>query len=213
VYTVIPWFAARRARKTLWQLLQPALTDKPTLLAIVADKYTNEDRLRPFAPLAERFAGRLHVVLAAEWEQADREREGEAALRELGLVPEARRRALRDEGPVRVAVLLRQKRPVGLIDVFFEERAYTTLDGRPDPRGEEMRAREDEVARRIDEVLVRLPPPAPPAPRVLQPGEHDFSPAGLCRFCGEGSATLLACSGTRRDEGPRRDRFQLIEVD
>lgn len=210
---MIPWFAARRARKTLWQLLQPALTDKPTLLAIVADKYTNEDRLRPFAPLAERFAGRLHVVLAAEWEQADREREGEAALRELGLVPEARRRALRDEGPVRVAVLLRQKRPVGLIDVFFEERAYTTLDGRPDPRGEEMRAREDEVARRIDEVLVRLPPPAPPAPRVLQPGEHDFSPAGLCRFCGEGSATLLACSGTRRDEGPRRDRFQLIEVD
>ncbi|HZX96434.1 MAG TPA: hypothetical protein VFE90_18070, partial [Myxococcales bacterium] len=126
MYTVIPWFAARRARKTLWQLLQPALTDKPTLLAIVADKYTNEDRLRPFAPLAERFAGRLHVVLAAEWEQADREREGEAALRELGLVPEARRRALRDEGPVRVAVLLRQKRPVGLIDVFFEERAYTT---------------------------------------------------------------------------------------
>jgi len=213
VYTVIPWFAARRARKTLWQLLSPALTDKPTLLAIVADKYTSEDKLRPFAPLAERFAGRLHVILAAEWEQADREREGDAALRELGLAPEARRKALRDEGRGRVAVLLRQKKPVALIDLFFEERAYTTLDGRPDPRGEEMREREDAVAKAIDEVLVRLPPPAPPLPRTLQPGEHDFNPQGLCRLCGEGSATLLACSGTRRDDGPRHDRFELIEID
>ena len=74
VYTVIPCFAARRARKSLGQMLQAALTDQPTLLAIVADKYTSEDKLRPFAPLAERFAGRLHVILAAEWEQEDRER-------------------------------------------------------------------------------------------------------------------------------------------
>jgi hypothetical protein len=213
VYTVIPWFAARRARKSLWQILQPALTDRPTLLAVLRDKYTSEDKLRPFAPLAERFGGRLHVILALEWEQEDREREGEVALRELAVVPEARPRLLRDDGHRRFALLLRQKQPVAVVEVFFEERAHTTLDGRPDPRGEEIAAREDEVARKIDELLVRLPPPAPPPPRTLQPGEHDFSPQGLCRLCGQGRASLLACAGTKREEGPRRDRFELIELD
>jgi len=213
VYTAIPWFAARRARKSLGQLLQAALTDRPTLLAILSDKYTNEDKLRPFATLAERFAGRLHVILAAEWEQRDREEDGEASLRALGVAPDARRRLLRDEGKRRFALLLRQKRPVALIEVFFEERAHTGLDGRPDPRGAEIAAREDEIARRIDEALVRLPPPAPPPQRTLQPGEHDFSPHGLCRFCGQGSSTLLACPGTKREEAPARDRFELIELD
>jgi hypothetical protein len=213
VYTVIPWFAARRARKSLTQLVQAALTNGPTLLAIVSDKYTNEDKLRPFAPLAERFAGRLHVILAAEWEQEDRERDGEAALRDLGVVPEARRRLLRDEGRRRFALLLRQKQPVALLEVFFEERAQAGLDGRPDPRASEIAAREDEVARRIEEVLVRLPPPAPPAGRSLQPGEHDFSSQGLCGFCGQGRATLIACPGTKREDTPPRDRFELIELD
>src|SRR5262249_31376724 len=112
VYTAIPWFAARRARKSLGQLLQAALTDRPTLLAIVSDKHTHEAKLRPVATPAERFAGRLHVILAAEWEQEDRERDGEAALRALGVAPEARRRLLRDEGKRRFALLLRQKQPV-----------------------------------------------------------------------------------------------------
>jgi hypothetical protein len=213
VYTALPWFAARRARKSLAQLLQASFTDGPTLLAILGDKYTNPDRVRPFAPLAERFRGRLHVILAAEWEPEERERQGEAALRDLGVAPDARRRLLRDEGRSRVALLLRQKRPVGLIDLFFEERAFAGLDGKPDPRAAEIAAREDEVARRIDDLLVRLPPPAPPPRRTLQPGEHDFSPQGLCRFCDQGRATLLACSGTRRDDDPRRDRFELIELD
>jgi hypothetical protein len=213
VYTVIPWFAARRARKTLWQMLQVTLTDRPTLLAVLADKYTSDDKLRPFAPLAERFGGRLHVIVAAEWGQPDREREGEVALRALGVVPEARRRLLRDEGRRRFALLLRQKEPVAVIEVFFEERSQLTLDGRPEPRGAEIAAREEEIAQRIDEVLVRLPPPAPPPPRTLQPGEHDFSPQGLCRLCGDGSSTLRACAGTKREEGPRRDRFELIELD
>jgi len=213
VYTVLPWFAARRARKSLAELLRMSLDEGPTLLAIVGDKYTNQDRVRPFAPLAERFRGRLHVILAAEWEPEERERQGETALRELGVAPEARRRLLRDEGRARLALLLRQKRPVGLIELFFEERAFVGLDGQPDPRGAEIAAREDEVARRIEDALVRLPPPAPPPPRTLQPGEHDFSPQGLCRFCGQGRATLLACSGTRRDDDPRRDRFELIELD
>jgi hypothetical protein len=213
VYTVLPWFAARRARKTLAELLHASLDERPTLLAILGDKYTNQDRVRPFAPLAERFRGRLHVILAAEWEPEERERQGDPALRELGVAPEARRRLLRDEGRGRVALLLRQKKPVALIDVFFEERAFVGLDGQPDPRATEIAAREDEVARRIDDVLVRLPPPAPPAPRTLQAGEHDFSPEGLCRFCSEGRATLRACSGTRRDDDPRRDRFELIELD
>src|SRR5581483_6115151 len=144
VYTVLPWFAARRARKSLAELLRMSLDEGPTLLAIVGDKYTNQDRVRPFAPLAERFRGRLHVILAAEWEPEERERQGETALRELGVAPEARRRLLRDEGRARLALLLRQKRPVGLIELFFEERASVGLDGQPDPRGAEIAAREDE---------------------------------------------------------------------
>ncbi|HMC33421.1 MAG TPA: hypothetical protein VKH65_03385, partial [Myxococcales bacterium] len=87
------------------------------------------------------------------------------------------------------------------------------LDGRPDPRGAEIARREEEIVRRIDELLVRLPPAAPPPPRTLQPGEHDFSPLGLCRLCGQGSSSLLACPGTKREETPRRDRFELIELD
>ena len=213
VYTVLPWFAARRARKSLWQLLQAELTDRPTLLAIVADKYTSQEKVRPFAPLAERFQGRVHVILAAEWEQEDREREGEAALRQLAVAPEARRRLLRDEGRLRMALLLRQKQPVALIEAFFEERAWLGLDGRPEPRAAEIAGREDEVARRIEEALGRLPPPPPPPQRALRPGEHDFSAHGLCRLCGEGSSTLLACPGTKRDDSPKRDRFELIELD
>lgn len=213
MYTVLPWFAARRARKTLWQLLQAELTDRPTLLAILADKYTNQDRLRPFAPLAERFQGRVHVILAAEWEQEDREREGEAALIQLRVAPEARRLLLRDEGRRRTALLLRQKQPVALVEAFFEERAFVGLDGNPEPRAAEIGAREEEVARSIEEALGRLPPPAPPPQRALQPGEHDFSAQGLCRLCGQGSSTLLACPGTKREEAPRRDRFELIELD
>jgi hypothetical protein len=213
VYSVISWYGARRSRKELHELVQRALTDKPTLLALVADKYTQEAHLRPFAPVAERFGDRLHVILAAEWEQEDRERDGEVLLGQLGLAPEARRRLLVDQGKARTGLVLRQKQPVALIELFFEERGFTTLDGRPDPRGAEIGAREDRVVRQLEELLVRLPPPAPPPSRALQPGEHDFSPAGLCRFCGAGSATLTACPGTRRDDGPRRDRFELIELD
>jgi hypothetical protein len=190
-----------------------ALTDKPTLLAVVSDKYTQEAHLRPFAPVAERFGDRLHVILAAEWEEEDRVRDGELLLRQLGLAPAARHRLLRDEGKSRTGVLLRQKKPVALVDLFFEERGFTTLDGRPDPRGSEIKAREDRVVQRIEELLVRLPPPAPPPSRALQPGEHDHSPQGLCRFCGQGASTLSACPGTKREDGPKRDRFELIELE
>ena len=211
--TVLPWFAVRRSRKTLSQLALRELTEAPTLLAVLSDRYTNERHIRPFAPLAERFGDRLHVLVAAELEQADRELHGEALLRELGIVPEARRRMLRDEGEARTALLLRQKRPVALIDAFFAERAYTTLDGLPEPRAEEMRLREEAVARAIEETLGRLPPPEPPPSRILRPGEHDFAASGLCQRCGGGRATLSACPGTKRDEGPVRDRFELIEMD
>ena len=182
--TVISWYAARRSRRQLHEWVARALTDKPTLLAVVSDKYTQEAHLRPFAPVAERFGDRLHVILAAEWEQEDR----------TGLV-------------------LRQKQPVALIELFFEERGYTTLDGRPDPRGDEIRTREDHVVRQLEELLVRLPPPAPPPPRTLKPGEHDFSERGICSYCGQGRSTLMACTGTKRDESPPRDRFELIELD
>jgi len=213
VLTVISRYSARRSRRQLHDLVQRALTDKPTLLAIVSDQYTQEAHLRPFAPVAERFGDRLHVILAAEWEQADREQDGDLALRQFGLAPAARHRVLHDEGKVRTGVVLRQKQPVALIELFFEERGYTTLDGRPDPRGAEIGEREDHVVRQLEALLIRLPPPPPPPSRVLQPGEHDFSPQGLCRYCGQGASTLNACPGTKRDEGPQRDRFELIELD
>jgi len=213
VFTVISQYAVRRGRKQLWQHVQEALTDKPTLLAIVADRYTNEDNIRPFSPVAERFGDRLHVILCAEWTQQERERAGEVALVRLGVEPMTRRRLLRDEGKVRLAAIFRQKQPVGVVEAFFEERAYTGLDGRPDPRGEEMRAREDAVVARIEELLVRLPPPAPPPPRTLQPGEHDWSERGICNMCGQGRSTFAACSGTKKDDSPQRDRFELIELD
>jgi hypothetical protein len=213
VLTVISWYTARRSRRALHELVGRALTDVPTLLAVVSDKYTNEDNIRPFAPVAERFGDRLHVILAAEWEQEDREREGEILLRGLGLAPAVRHRLLRDEGKVRLGVVLRQKQPVALIELFFEERGRVRLDGSPDQRGAEMRAREDRVVQQLQDLMVRLPPQPPPPSKLLQPGEHDFSPQGLCRLCGEGSATLTACRGTRRDESPPRDRFELIELD
>jgi hypothetical protein len=213
VLTVLPWFTVRRARKPLPEVALAALTDAPTLLAVLSDRYTNERHVRPFAPLAERFGERLHVLLVAELAQADRELSGDALLRELGIVPEARRRMLRDEGPVRVAAILRQKQPVGLVDLFFAERAYTTLDGRPEPRAREMQEREDEAARAIEDLLGKLPPPSPPPPRLLRAGEHDFAASGLCQRCGAGRSTLTTCPGTKRDDGPRHDRFELIEMD
>ena len=213
VLTVFPWFVARRSRKSLTQLVTATLTDKPTLLAVISDRYTNERNIRPFAPLSERFGDRLHVILAAEFEPADRELQGEALLRELQIAPDARRRMLRDEGPTRVAVILRQKRPAAMIELFFAERAYTTLDGRPEPRAAEMQEREDEVFSAIEGLLGRLPPPVPPPSRILQPGEHDFTASGLCQRCNGGRATLSACPGTKPDDGPRRDRFELIELD
>jgi hypothetical protein len=159
VLTVLPWSSVRRSRKPLSQVALSALTDEPTLLAILSDRYTNEHHLRPFAPLAERFGDRLHVLVVAGVEQADREVQGEPLLRELGIAPEARRRMLRDEGPARVAALLSQRQQVALLDLFCVERAYTTLDGRPEPRARELQAREDAVARAVEELLGRLPPP------------------------------------------------------
>ena len=66
--TVISWYSARKSRKQLHQLVQTALTDKPTVLAIVSDHYTNQDNLRPFAPVAERLGDRVHFILVAEYD-------------------------------------------------------------------------------------------------------------------------------------------------
>ena len=214
---MINWTAARRSRRPLAELVERALTNVPTLFGMVSDKYTNEHNLRPWATIAERFGSRLEVLLLAEWEPADRLADGTPLLRRLGLAAEAQPRLLTDADPlVRTAMVLRQKQPVALIDLFFEERGRTTLDGKPEPRAAEMAEREERAMRQLQDLLGRIPPPPPPPPRALQPGEHDFSPQGLCRACGLGRATLLPCTGkavAARDEGPKRDRFELIELD
>ena len=214
VYTVLPWFAARRARKPLAELLRGSLDDRPTLLAILGDKYTNEDRVRPFAPLAERFRGRLHVILAAEWEPDERERQGDAALRELGVAPEARRRLLRDEGRGRVALLLRQKKPVALIDLFFEERAFVGLMGSRTRtrRGDAPPARTRSPGGSTTCSSVSLRPPRRRRGRC-SPASTTSHPRACASSAARAGRRCCACSGTRRDDDPRRDRFELIELD
>jgi hypothetical protein len=155
----------------------------------------------------------MHVILAAEWDQEDRERDGRVLLRALGLAPSVQPRLLRDEGEARMGIVLRARRPIALIELFFAERGNTMYDGRPDPISEKLREREEHIAEQLQQLLGRLPPPAPPPPRRLEPGEHDFSPQGLCRLCGESTTTLAACGATKGGESPARDRFELIELD
>ena len=212
--TVITWYAARRLRKTMQTLVMNELTDKPTLLAIVPEMYTQEQHIRPFAPVAERFAGRLEVILCAEWQQDAREKDGESLLSALGLAADVRPRLLRDEGDVRVGVVLRQKQPVALIDLYFAERAPPTPLYADDGREASFAAREERVAIQLSQLLTKLPvqPPSPPPAPLLKPGQHDFNRGGVCRLCSDGPMSRRECPGTRTQE-PGRDRFELIELE
>ncbi len=208
VLTVISWFAARRSRRPLFELVQRALTNRPALIALVSDQYTNEHHIRPFAPLAERLDGRMDVILAAEWHEEDRAPDGEVLWRSLAVAPQVRPRLVTNEGDERVALVVRQKQPIALLELFFKERARVD-----DERERELRALEDAAVVKLEELLRLLPPQPPPPPRLLAPGEHDFAANGLCRVCNQGSSTLALCPGARKDDGPRRDRFELIELD
>ena len=211
--TVISWFAARKGRRQLHELVLRQLTDKPTIIAVVSDQYTSESSLRPWTPLAEKFGNRLDLILAAEWTQEDRERDGAVLLQNLGVAQDAWGKLLRDEGETRTALLVRQKRPFALIDLFFLERGRFYGVEESDPREADLRADEEELARILEQQLGRPLPTEPPPVRKLQQGEHDFNPDGLCRACGEGRASLRICRGYKVEEGPHRDRFELIELD
>jgi hypothetical protein len=213
VLTVLNWYSARRGRKALHELVAALLTDKPTLVALVGDHYTAESHLRPWVPLAEKFADRLEVILAAEWEEPDRARDGQVLWRTLGVAPEAWPRLFAHHGDVRTAVLLRGRRPWALVDVFFLEKGYPYNATTVDPREPLVRAREVALFSEIERLLGRLPPPDPPPRRILQPGEHDFSPTGVCHACGDGRASLRSCPGSKKPDEPRRDRFELIEIE
>jgi hypothetical protein len=76
-----------------------------------------------------------------------------------------------------------------------------------------VREQEEAIFREVERLLGHLPPPEPPPARVLAPGEHDFSPKGICRACGDGRASLRLCPGQKKPEEPRRDRFELIEIE
>src|SRR6266852_3257026 len=183
VLTVVSWFAARKSRKPIVQLVADNLRPEPTLLALLADRYTSESSLRPFAPLAEKLGDRMHVLVLAEWPQPDRERDGEALLRSLGVSREAWPMLLRDEDDdARFAVVLHKGRPAALINLFFRELPL----GSGGPEDEQLRAWEDEALRKLETLLSRLLPPQPAsAPRPPPPP----------------------------DPGPSRDRFELIELD
>jgi hypothetical protein len=212
--TVLTWYGARRLRKSMQQLVMDQLTDRPTLLAICSEMYTQEQHIRPFAPLAERFAGRVEIILCAEWQQDAREKDGEALLKALGLAAEARPRLLRDEGDVRVGVVLRAKQPVALIDLYFAERAPASPMYADDGREAFFTTREDRAAVQLNQLLTRIPaqPPPPPPKPLLQQGQHDFNRGGVCLLCGDGPMSRRECPGTKKQE-PGRDRFELIELD
>ena len=126
-----------------------------------------------------------------------------------------RPRLLRDEGDVRVGVVLRQKQPVALIDLYFVERAPSSpLYGGDDGRDAVFAAREERAAAELSRLLTRLPaqPPAPPPAPLLKPGQHDFNRGGVCRLCSDGPMSQRPCPGTQAQE-PGRDRFELIELE
>lgn len=255
-FTVLTWYGARRARKPLHELVRFELTDRPTLLALVGDKFTQESHIRPFRPLAERFGERLHVLLCAEWEERDRVRDGEALFSALGVAPDLRPRLLSDEGELRCGLFLKQKLPLALIDLYFVERGAPMSTGMDDGREPFFLAREEVVAREVERLMARAIPPAalaaaqraeqeaslgatllsgrpasgalgPPRPaqgsqppqaqRTLpqqaKPGAHDFGQAAVCKLCGDARLSVRACPGKPKDDGPKRDRFELIELE
>src|SRR6266849_9270530 len=164
VLTVVSWFAARKSRKPIVQLVA--------------------DNLRPFAPLAEKLGDRMHVLVLAEWPQPDRERDGEALLRSLGVTREAWPMLLRDEDDARFAVVLHRGHPVALINLFLRELPR----GSGGPEDEQLRAWADEALRKLEELLSRLSPQPPEAGRAPAPQRPP-------------------------DPGPSRDRFELIELE
>src|SRR5215510_2241446 len=113
---------------------------------------------------ARRGAGWIHVLVLAEWPQPERERDGEALLRSLGVSREAWPMLLRDEDDTRFAVVLHRGKPVALLNLFFRE----LPQGSGGAEEQEVRAWEDEALRKLEALLSRLslPPeagrPAPP---------------------------------------------------
>ena len=252
-FTVLTWYGARRARKPLHELVRFELTDRPTLLALVGDKFTQESHIRPFRPLAERFGERLHVILCAEWEEEDRARDGAALFKALGVAPDLVPRLLCDDGELRCGVFLKQRLPVALVDLYFVERGAPTSTGMDDGREPYFLAREEVVAREVERLMARAVPPqalaaaqqaraeaeaglsllagrpvsgafAPPQPKAApsplqqlqqrpQPGAHEFGSGTLCKQCGDGRLSVRACPGKPKDDGPARDRFELIELE
>ena len=184
VLTVLSWSTARKSRTPIVQLVADHLRAEPTLLALLADRYTSESSLRPFAPLAEKLRDRMHVLVLAEWPQDERERDGEILLRSLGVSREAWPMLLRDEDDARFAIVLNRGRPVALINLFFRE----LPQGSGGAQEEEVRAWEDEALRKLEALLSRLSPLPPDAAPRPDPSRNP-------------------------DPAPSRDRFELIELD
>jgi hypothetical protein len=218
-FTVFTWYGARRARKSLLELVRRELTDRPTLLAVLEDKFTQENHVRPFQPLAERFGERLHVILCAEWDPPLRQTEGERLFRDLGVAEEQLPRLLTDEGESRCAVLLRTRQPVALLDLYFVERGYSRETGLVDGREPYFLEREERAAQELERLLARPAPPpltlpAPPSAASLAaaiPGATVLGPARSQQP--PRSTPRPPAPLPREEEGPRRDRFELIELE
>ena len=184
VLNVVSWSTARKSRTPIVQLVADHLRPEPTLFALLADRYTSESSLRPFAPLAEKLRDRMHVLVLAEWPQAERERDGETLLRSLGVSREAWPMLLRDEDDARFAVVLHRGRPVALINLFFRELPH----GTDNPEDQVLRGWEDEALRKLEALLLRLSPLPPDAAPPPEPRRQP-------------------------DPAPTHDRFELIELD
>jgi hypothetical protein len=236
-FTVFTWYGARRARRSLLELVRRELTDRPTILAVLEDKFTQESHVRPFQPLAERFGERLHVILCAEWDPPERRLEGEQLLRGLGVADDQLDALLTDEGEIRRALLLRTKQPVALLDLYFVERGYSRENGLVDGREPLFQEREDRAAQELERLLAwPAPPPLllPPPPSALAlaaaiPGASVEGPARAARQPAPPAAQRAmsqpqtaartppqprpAAGGPLEDDAPRRDRFELIELE
>jgi len=181
--TVLSWSTARKSRTPIVQLVAEHLRAEPTLLVFLSDRYTSESSLRPFSPLSDSLRDRMHVLVLAEWPQPERERDGETLLRSLGVSREAWPMLLRDEDETTRFAVVLHRGRPVALINLFFRELPV---GSGSAEDQELRGLEEEALRKLEALLSRLSPIPPESAAPPSPPP---------------------------DAGPRRDRFELIELD